>query len=252
MKWTPPERTRTSDNPPATRPSARIVDGVSPWPSQMRAPREENVRPEEIEHTPAAPRVASQRYMRGASMPPSASEPPRPGLTPRPSVIPRVDIDEPDLIETLPVPRGGSEVAIDTAVAPRTSLEARIRFTMESRELARRYRHDDGVELRLDSRTFSSMQRHLIERFPSRLVSSPEEAREAELHGALLSELLARLLDADWADITPTELGYWAMTIPTRDGAGKRVWPFGRILRFIASGGEDDLVAFFRKLRELA
>jgi hypothetical protein len=82
-------------------------------------------------------------------------------------------------------------------------------------------------------------------------VSTPEEAREAELHGALLSEMLARLADAEWVDIAPTELGYWAMTLPTRDGAGKRVWPFGRVLRFIASGGEDDLVAFFRKLREL-
>ena len=70
--------------------------------------------------------------------------------------------------------------------------------------------------------------------------------------GALLSEFLARVLDAEWTDITPTELGYWAMSVPPKGGVGdsKRVWPFGRILRFIASGGEDDLVAFFRKLRE--
>jgi len=243
---------RPSELPPATRPSARIVQSAVSWPSQLRAPREENVRPEEIEHTPVAPRTLSQRFMRGASMPPLASEPPRQSPMPRAHVIPRVDIDEPDLVETLPLPRGASEANIDTHVIPRSAIEARIRFTIDSRELARRYRHDGGTELRLDNRAISVMQRHLGERFPSRVVSSAEEAREAELHGALLSELLARLLDAEWIDIAPTELGYWAMSIPTRDGAGKRVWPFGRVLRFIASGGEDDLVAFFRKLRELA
>jgi hypothetical protein len=90
--------------------------------------------------------------------------------------------------------------------------------------------------------------------FVRRVVSTPEEAREAELHGALLSELLARLVDAEWVDVAPTELGYWAMVVPSKRGeggdGGKRVWPFGRVLRFIA-GGDDDLVAFFKKLREL-
>jgi hypothetical protein len=95
------------------------------------------------------------------------------------------------------------------------------------------------------------MQRFLVERFKTRTLTTPEEAREAELHGAVLSELLARLLDAEWSDITPSELGYWAMVIPARGaGSAKRVWPFGRVLRLIASGGEDDLVAFFRKLRD--
>ena len=251
---TPPDRpaARTSDRPPSTRPSARVMQAVVPWPTALRAPREESVRPEDIEHTPVAPRTVSQRFMRGASLPPLASEPPRAGAMPRAPVIPRVDIDEPDLIETLPLPRGATEATGDAQIAPRTPLEARVRFTLDARELARRYRHDDGLELRLDNRVVSAMQRHLAERFRSRVVATPEEAREAELHGALLSELLARLLDAEWIDIAPTELGYWAMSIPTRDGAGKRVWPFGRVLRFIASGGEDDLVAFFRKLRELA
>jgi hypothetical protein len=186
--------------------------------------------------------------MRGASMPPVLSEPtPRPG---RASIIPRVDVDEPDLVETLPLPRGASELT-DASVTPRTPLEARSRFTLDARELARRYRREDGIELRLELRTVQAMQRRLLQRFRARAVASSEEAREAELHGALLSELLARLLDAEWTDIAPTELGYWAMSIPGKAGSeGKRVWPFGRVLRFIASGGEDDLVAFFRKVRE--
>jgi hypothetical protein len=66
----------------------------------------------------------------------------------------------------------------------------------------------------------------------------------------LLSEVLARTLDAEWIDMAPTELGYWAMVIPTKEG-GKRVWPFGRILRCIATGGQDDLVGFYKRLREL-
>jgi hypothetical protein len=122
---------------------------------------------------------------------------------------------------------------------------------MEARELARRYRREDGIELRLETRALQAMQRRLAQVFVRRVVSTPEEAREAELHGALLSELLARLVDAEWVDVAPTELGYWAMVVPTKGGeGGKRVWPFGRVLRFIA-GGDDDLVAFFKKLRGL-
>jgi hypothetical protein len=185
-------------------------------------------------------------------MPPVASVPPL--SIPRPPVVPRVDIDEAELVETLQLPRAASDGAIEPHMVPRTPLEARIRFSTDARELARRYRLEDGIELRLEARALSAMQRRLSLRFPDRIVTTPDEAREAELHGALLSELLARLLDAEWTDISPSELGYWAMVVPSRGGAstgGKRVWPFGRVLRFIASGGEDDLVAFFRKLRDI-
>ena len=182
-------------------------------------------------------------------MPPVASEPPT--AIPRPPVVPRVDIDEAELIETIPLPRGTSDASIEPHVIPRTPIEARIRFSMDARELARRYRREQGIELRLEPRAVAIMQRHLAQRFAGRVVSTQEDAREAELHGALLSELIARLLDAEWADIAPTELGYWAMVLPLKGGGAKRVWPFGRVLRYIAGGGEDDLVAFFRKLREL-
>jgi hypothetical protein len=242
----PPTPRSSSERPSAARPSARIVQ-PAPWPTALRAPREERVLPEDIEHTPA--RTPSQRFMRGASMPPVASVPPM-GI-PRAPIIPRVDIDEAELIETLPFPRGASDATLEPHMVPRTPLEARIRFSADARELARRYRHEDGIELRLEPRSIPAMQRRLAQRFAGRVVSSAEEAREAELHGALLSELLARLLDAEWTDISPSELGYWAMVVPSKDGSGKRVWPFGRVLRFIASGGDDDLMAFFRKLREI-
>jgi hypothetical protein len=244
----PPTPTRQSEPPPPTapRPSGRVVQ-PEPWPSALRAPREERTRPEDIEKTPS--RGASYRYMRGASLPPVVSEPPT--AIPRAPVVPRVDIDEADLIETIPLPRGGSDANIEPQTTPRTTLEARVRFSTDARELARRYRREQGVELRLEVQAVPLLQQHLLERFPERVVTTSEDAREAELHGALLSELLARLFEAEWADISPTELGYWAMVVPLRRGAAKRVWPFGRVLRFIASGGEDDLVSFFRKLREL-
>ena len=205
------------------RASGRVVQ-PAPWPTALRAPREERVRPEEIERTPS--RAPSNRYfMRGASMPPVASEPPT--AIPRPPVVPRVDIDEAELIETLPLPRGASESLIDVSVVPRTPLEARVRFSMDARELARRYRREDGIELRLETRTLGSVQRHLAQRFAGRVVTTAEDAREAELHGALLSELLARLLNAEWVDIGPTELGYWAMIVPLKGGRKARVafWP---------------------------
>jgi hypothetical protein len=243
----PPEPKRPASEPPSMpRASARIVQPAQ-WPTSLRAPREDRRAPEEVELTPS--RAPAQRYMRGASMPPTTSEPPT--AIPRPPVVPRVDIDEAELIEIIQIPRAPSDAAIDPGATPRTPLEARIRFSMEARELARRYRCDQGIELRLEPRAVAMMQRHLAQRFAGRQVSTAEEAREAELHGALLSELIARLLDAEWADISPTELGYWAMVLPLRGGRAKRVWPFGRVLRYIAGGGEEDLVAFFRKLREL-
>jgi hypothetical protein len=122
---------------------------------------------------------------------------------------------------------------------------------MDSRELGRQYRREEGIELRLEARSIVAVQRRLAQQFAGRTVSSAEDAREAELHGALMSELLARLLDAEWADIAPTDFGYWAMVVPLKGGGAKRVWPFGRVLRFIAGGGEDDLIGFFRRLREL-
>ncbi len=60
-----------------------------------------------------------------------------------------------------------------------------------------------------------------------------------------LSEVLARNFGAEWTDIAPSELGYWAMTTPS----GHRIWPFGRILRFVLQGyKERDLVSYYLEL----
>jgi hypothetical protein len=255
------------------------VAQAAPWPPSLRAPREDRVRPEDIEHTPAAPRALdSSRAPRGHAVPPGTSEPPL--RIPHAPVVPRVDIDQPDLLETLPLPRGAGEVALPPGAAPRTPLEARVRFTFDTRELARHYRRDEGLELRLEARVVGVLQRRLEQLSMERLrpprkrptsVRSPrqphvavaeplgarpllnaEEARLVDLHGAMLSELLARLRGAEWTDLTPVDRAEWTMGVPSRGGEARPVRPFGRVLEFLARGGEEDLVTLFRKLRDPA
>jgi hypothetical protein len=86
----------------------------------------------------------------------------------------------------------------------------------------------------------------LLETFPSRLARNSDEAYELRRHGALLSEILARRLDAEWLDISPNELGYWAMVVPP----DTRVWPFGRVARLVEMGHKErDLVSYFFELQ---
>jgi hypothetical protein len=64
-----------------------------------------------------------------------------------------------------------------------------------------------------------------------------------------LSEILARRLDAEWLDISPSELGHWVMIVPP----DTRVWPFGRVARLVAKGHrERDLVSYYFELSSRA
>ena len=67
-------RRPNSDTPP--RSSGRVVQ-PAPWPTALRAPREERVRPEEIEHTPAVPQRRAALHAGRASMPPHGRRPHR-------------------------------------------------------------------------------------------------------------------------------------------------------------------------------
>ncbi|HEY8077426.1 MAG TPA: hypothetical protein VIF62_25045, partial [Labilithrix sp.] len=65
----------------------------------------------------------------------------------------------------------------------------------------------------------------------------------------LVAEILARRLDAQWVDITPKELGHWAMIVPP----DTRVWPFGRVARLVQQGHKErDLVSYFFELQSRA
>ena len=64
-----------------------------------------------------------------------------------------------------------------------------------------------------------------------------------------MDEAFARRLDADWLDISPNDLGYWAMIVPP----DTRVWPFGRVARLVAMGHKErDLVSYFLELKSRA
>ena len=129
---------------------------------------------------------------------------------------------------------------------PKSILEARIAFTLLARELGLDYRLKRGIELRADVTGIEAMQSVLLESFPDHSIRTHEDAYELRRHGALLGEILARRLDAEWIDISPNEVGYWAMIVPP----DTRVWPFARVARLVEMGHrERDLVSFFFELQ---
>jgi hypothetical protein len=185
-------------------------------------------------------------FMAGASLPPYKTEEPAP-LLPRAPLLPKLGAED-ELVEHLALPPGvATDVKLD--VTPKSILEARVQFTLLARELGVDYRKKRGVTLRTDVSGIEAIQAVLLETFANHLVKTPDDARELRRHGALLSELLARRLDAEWIDISPAELGRWSMLVPPNT----RVWPFGRVARLIQMGHKErDLVSYFFELQSRA
>jgi hypothetical protein len=269
----------TSSAPPAGRPRAARSGRASPsppasaHPTPLRppsGPARKNVTPSappldlgqvleasglelatpEVTPSPPAPIAGgdSQSYMHGASLPPYRHESPAP-LLPRAPLLPKLGGTADELAEHLPLPPGigGEPRSLD--VLPTSVLEARVQFTLLARELGLDYRLKRGIDLRADVSGIEAMQSVLLESFPEHVVKTSDEAYELRRHGALLSEILARRLDAEWLDISPNELGYWVMIVPP----DTRVWPFGRVLRLIAMGHKErDLVSYFLELQTRA
>jgi hypothetical protein len=182
--------------------------------------------------------------MRGASHPPFAAEEPPPTF-PKAPLLPKGAGVE--LAHELSLPTGVSPVGNRTLEPlPQSVLEARIRFTMMSRALGQTYK-ERGIQLRTDAAGIEAMQSFLIDAFPGRSVRAEEEARVVHEHGAFLSEILARALDAVWIDIAAPDIGHWAMVVPPNT----RVWPFGRVLRLISMGHKErDLVSYYLELEK--
>jgi hypothetical protein len=105
------------------------------------------------------------------------------------------------------------------------------------------------IDLRTDVASLEVVQAYLRDRFPEGRIQTSEDQLEARRHGAFLTEILARTLGAYWVDVGPSELGYWAMIVPP----STRVWPFGRLQRFITMGHrERDLVSYYLELESRA
>jgi hypothetical protein len=187
-----------------------------------------------------APRMAPP----GASLPPMAAVPPPAEPRPRPRLraAPRY---EPELVEGLALPLGAVEEALPVGQWPTTAVQARTAMTRLARSVGRDYRLWYGATLRCNVLAVDAMQRHLMQRYAGATLTDPAVEVELHRHGALLSEIIARALGAEWADIATTEPGYWAMLVPP----GTRCWPIGRVYRFLSMGHrERDLVSFYLDL----
>lgn len=186
--------------------------------------------------------------LHGASLPPFRLEQPPP-LLPKAPLLPKLGGTSDELVEHLALPPGLGHETRRTDALPRSVLEARVMFTQLARELGLDYRLKRGIELRADVSGIEAMQAVLLESFPDHGIRSNDDALELRRHGALVSEILARRLEAEWIDISPNELGYWAMIVPP----DTRVWPFGRVARLIEMGHKErDLVSYFLELSSRA
>jgi hypothetical protein len=195
----------------------------------------------------------------GASLPPSAPdiEQAIPDTERMPDApVPRVaraaaGPSRPEIIETLSLPPGLDESILEPGATPRTPDEARVAMTRLARELARDYRLWYGTTLKTDVIAVDAMQGHLRRRFAEGALDE-KHARQLRVeltrHGAMLSEILARRLCAEWTDLESQEPGHWAMSVPP----GVLVWPIGRVYRFFRQGHrEADLVAFYMELERV-
>ncbi len=228
--------------PPSAREAMRtpVLDAELPVESTAHVARTLEREKDIQRHGSSAPPPAYS--MHGASLPPYRLENPPPLLAKAP-LMPKLGGAADELVEHLPLPAGlGNDPRSYEQALPKSVLEARVAFTLLARELGLDYRLKRGIELRADVSGLEAMQSVLLESFPDHLIRTSDDAYELRRHGALLSEILARRFEAEWIDISPNELGYWAMIVPP----DTRVWPFARIARLIEMGHrERDLVSFF-------
>ena len=227
------------DHPPETERMAEPFPQAPPQaptrpPPQLQAPQ------------PNAQHHLAERGFVTDNPPPNArsSGPAQGSMPPR-----RGERYVPENAETLPLPAGLTEDMLAGGVIPRTPDEVRIACTRMSRELARDYRLWYGSRIQISAIAIETMQRHLLTRWPNGVVPGDDSTFELRRHGALLSEILARALGGHWVDVSPSEVGYWAMFVPP----ATRTWPFGRVVRFVTMGHrEKDLVSYYLELASRA
>jgi hypothetical protein len=200
---------------------------------------------------PSPPEPSFVEAPPGASLPPVVTVPPQDPAPPavRPSAGPPSLPYDPEIVEALTLPSGATDYDLPIAQRPTTPLQARVAMTRQARSLARDYRLWYGTTLRCNVMAIDAMQRHLTQRFAGAVLTDTKIAAELQRHGALLSEIMARALAAEWVDLAPTEPGYWAMLVPP----ATRCWPVGRVYRYVAMGHrEKDLVSFYLDLEARA
>jgi hypothetical protein len=236
------------DRPTPMRPPSNATRSLSIPPDVEQTAPDFVLPPSPGMPMPSVAGPETDSYMQGASLPPYRHEDPAP-LLPKAPLLPRLGGAADELAEHLALPPGLGGEPRPLDVLPTSVLEARVQFTLLARELGLDYRLKRGIDLRADVSGIEAMQSVLLESFPEHVVKTSDEAYELRRHGALLSEILARHLDAEWLDISPRELGYWVMIVPPNT----RVWPFGRVARLVAMGHKErDLVSYYFELQARA
>jgi hypothetical protein len=205
---------------------------------------------------PAPPAPVAIQHPEMTAPAPAPMEIPRPARVPAAPWVPPPPTGRPEIVETLALPEGLSESMLAAGLIPRDEVQARIAMTRLARQLGRDYRLAYGTTLKTDLMAVDAMQRHIRRRFADgQLDEAHARQLQVELtrHGALMSEILARVLGATWADLSPEEPGRWAMTVPVPHAQPLTVWPIGRVYRYYGQGHrEADLVAFFMELEAAA
>jgi hypothetical protein len=226
----------------------RAPSGTSLDSTPVARPDARNTSPGFPGGTPSHSSAARRSLAPGTSLPPYRVEPrgERSWSTPPPTetIVEKV--------EMLHMPDGLVDQPPPTDEMPHNPPAARLMCTYLARELARELRVRHAVELRSDVDGLELAQRYLREALVDGRVRTADEEREVLRQGAFLSELLARHLAGRWVDLESEEPGRWAMLIPsrTRPEEVARVWPFARVLRFVAMGHrERDLVAYYLELQ---
>ena len=171
------------------------------------------------------------------------------------SLPPPEETREPERVETLSLPPGMEGEPPPSDQAPRNPTAARLVCTYLARDLARDLRTRHGIELRSDLDGLETAQRYLREVLVDGRVRTPDEEQELMRHGAFLGELIARRLGGRWVDVDSRDAGVWAMLVPSRSRVDEvlRIWPFGRVIRFVIMGHrERDLVSYLLELETRA
>ncbi len=247
-----PRSPETASSPPEMtipRPPRAPSGTESPVSVSLPAPEptRTSTRPGFPAATPVRPSASMRTLPPGTSLPPYRVEPrgERAWTSPPPYEV------ELERVEALSLPAGmrGETPPLDEQ--PRSGPGARLTCTFLARELGREIRARYGIEIRSDVDGLETAQRYLREEFVDGRVRTAEELREVMRQGGFLSELLARRLGARWVDLESPEPGRWAMLVPSRSRTDEvaRVWPFARVLRFVAMGHKErDLVSYYLEL----
>jgi hypothetical protein len=255
-------------------------------PSDVPTPRSPESIPPENVAIPQAPRAPSAPELAGADGNRPASTPAEPAISgrgtarlssgslrplPPGTTLPAYRIEprgdrswslpppegtrEPERVETLSLPPGMEGEPPPSDEAPRNPSAARLVCTHLARDLALELRARHGIELQTDLDGLETAQRYLREALVDGRVRTPDEQRELMRYGAFLSELVARRLGGRWVDVDSRDAGVWAMVVPMRARVDEvmRVWPFGRVIRFVVMGHrERDLVSYLLELEARA